>query len=408
MEYYIHKLKNGIKLIHKPSLSPVAHCGIIINTGARDESDSQLGMAHFIEHLIFKGTNKRKAHHILSRMEDVGGEINAYTTKEETCIQVSFFNNYYDRAFELISDMIFNSVFPDREIFKEKVVILDEINSYKDSPYEQLYDDFEEIIFKGNPVARNILGTEKSLNSYGRNDLLKFYQDNYPTNEMIVSSVGNVSLKIIVVYFEKYFSDISEKKRKIPRQQYDLSKYSPIKKKSVKNTYQAHCIIGNQAFGNLSEKRYALHLLNNLLGGPGMNSRLNMNLRERKGLAYNVESNYTTYSDTGIINIYFGTNKIDVDKCIKLTHGELKILRQKLLGTVQLARAKRQLIGQIAIGAESNESQMISNGRSLLLYNRIESLSEINNKIEAISAKQIRDVTNEIFNPDCLSYLIYE
>jgi len=307
MELFITKLENGIRLVHQPTSSPVSHCGVIVNTGSRDERDEQHGMAHFIEHLIFKGTRKRKAHHILSRMEDVGGDLNAYTTKEETCLHTTFYNNYYDRAFEIIADILFNSSFPANEIRKEKEVIIDEINSYKDSPIDQLYDDFEEQIFNSNSIARNILGQEKSLRSHTRNQLLAFYKDHYPTTEMIVSSVGSISPKRIKGYFEKHFSSIPPRSRVLERSGYNHKGYKSRRVNEEKNTYQAHCLMGNQAYSNRDEKRLTLHLLNNILCGMGMNSRLNVALREKRGLAYNVESNYTTYSDVGIINIYFGT-----------------------------------------------------------------------------------------------------
>jgi predicted Zn-dependent peptidase len=407
MEIYTHTLNNGIRLIHQSVNSPVAHCGILVNTGSRDELENQHGMAHFIEHVIFKGTRKRKAHHILSRMEDVGGEINAYTTKEETCVHTSFYNNYYSRAFELISDLVFNSVFPEKEINREREVILDEINSYKDSPYEEIYDDFEEQIFSNNPLARNILGNEDALKSYSRSMLLVFFSQNFPTNEMVISSVSGVPFNKVLSCFKKYFSDIPLKARLIPRVLYNPEKYTPLYQKKERSSYQSHCIIGNQAYSVFEEKRLVLHLLNNLLGGPGMNSRLNMTLREKKGLAYNIESNYSTYADAGIINIYFGTDKKNLDKCIDLTMRELKSLREKSLGTVQLLRAKKQLIGQIAIGAEINENQMFSIGRSYLLFNRVDTLEEITEKIESITAEELLEVANEIFDEKKLSQLIY-
>ncbi len=407
MEFLTHKLDNGIRLIHQPVNSPVAHAGIIMNTGSRDEMENQHGLAHFIEHLIFKGTKKRKAHHILSWIEDVGGEINAYTTKEETCIHTIFFNNYYSRTFELLSDIVFNSTFPEKEILREKEVIIDEINSYKDSPYEEIYDNFEELIFNTSSIARKILGSEESLNTYTRSDLVEFYQRNYPTDEMVIASVGSVPFNKIKECFIKCFSEIPGKARNSPRQKYDASLYIPQRQKTEHDTYQAHCLIGNQAYSIHGEKRLTLYLLNNLLGGPGMNSRLNMTLREKKGLAYNVESNYSTYSDTGIFHIYFGTDKKNLEKCIDLTYRELKKLREETLGSIQLSRAKKQMIGQIAIGAENNENQMLSIGRSLLLFDRVDTLKEITDKIERISRNELLDVANEIFDKDKLSYLVY-
>lgn len=408
MEYQTHELSNGIKLIHKQVQSPVAHCGLIINTGSRDEAEHEHGISHLIEHLIFKGTKKRKTYHILSRMEDVGGELNAYTSKEETCVYTTFFNNYYARAFELIRDIVFNSVFPAKEIGKEKEIIIDEINSYKDSPFELIFDDFEEIIFAGNSIARNILGTEKSLSKITSSEILHFYKNNYATNQMVIASVGNFSFRQIKSYFEKYFSDIANNSTKNPRIKYNSELYTPLFKTIEKETHQAHCIIGAPAYSFNNDRRLILHLLNNYIGGPTLNSKLNLILREKRGYAYNIESNYTSYSDTGIISIYFGTDRKDIKKSISLTRKELFRLSNTPLGSAQLSKAKKQLIGQIAISAENNENQMLSIGKSLLVYNKIDELPVISKKIEAITSKQIMEVANEIFNPERLSTLIYQ
>jgi predicted Zn-dependent peptidase len=340
-------------------------------------------------------------------MEDVGGEINAFTTKEETCIYTTFFNNYYQRAFELIADIIFHSTFPVKEIEKEKEVIFDEINSYKDSPVDQIYDDFEEQVFYPNSIGRNILGTESSLIGIDRNQLLKFYNSTYCTNEMVVSSAGKAPFKRIINYFEKHFSEIPSGNRIKKRIVYNSDQYIPGKKEELKKTHQVHCILGNLAYSNRDEKRFTLHLLNNILGGQGMNSRLNMALREKKGLAYNIESNYNTYSDIGLLHIYFGTDKADLKNCIKIIFREIKKLNNNRLGTLQLSRAKRQLIGQIAIASENFENQMLSNGRSILLFDSIDSLDTITQKINNITAEHLMEVSNEILDLDQLSSLVY-
>jgi len=407
MEFQTFTLPNGIQLIHKQIDSPVAHCGLIINTGSRDEEEQEHGLAHLIEHLIFKGTKKRKAYHILSRMEDVGGELNAYTTKEETCIHTTFFNNYYARAFELIRDITFNSVFPPKEIVKEKEVVIDEINSYKDSPFELIFDDFEELIFDGNPVARNILGTEASLQNINADSIKTFYQKNYPTTQMVVSSVGKYSFEKVKKYFITYFSDIPCRYPVNSRIIYDPNAYTPLYKQLVKDTHQAHCIVGIPAYSFNDPRRLALHLLNNYLGGPGLNSKLNLVLREKKGYAYNVESNYSSFSDTGVLCIYFGTDTKDLKKCLSITRRELNRFCTKTMGTTQLTRAKKQLTGQIAISAENNENQMLSIGKSQLVYNRVDDLETICRKIDGITAQQILEVANDIFNPEKLSTLIY-
>ncbi|MBE9511684.1 MAG: insulinase family protein, partial [Bacteroidetes bacterium] len=279
MEYQTYILSNGIKLIHKPVKSPVAHAGIIINTGSRDEQKEEHGIAHFIEHMIFKGTKKRKAFHILSRLEDVGGELNAYTSKEETCIYASFMKKDYQRAFELISDIVFNSSFPERELEKEKEVIIEEINSYLDQPGEQIFDDFEELIYKNAPIGRSILGTPEKLRKLSKNTLNRFIQQHYNTDQIIVCSVGNLSFPRLVKYFEKYFGNVPATYRTWQRKK--AGSYNPEIKIIDKDTYQSHCIIGNRAYDLNDKHRTDLFLLNNILGGQGLNSRLNLSLREK-------------------------------------------------------------------------------------------------------------------------------
>jgi len=403
--YELHTLSNGIRLIHKNSSGLVGHFGIIINTGSRDEDDDEQGMAHLIEHSIFKGTHKRKAYHILSRLEDVGGEMNAYTTKEETCIHASFLTNYYERTIELISDIVFNATFPETELAKEKEIVIDEINSYRDNPSELIYDEFEEQIFKDNSLGRSILGTKESLKRFTVKDIKKFLEKKYNTNEIVLSSVGNISFKKLVKLVEHYFGYLPTNNRNFKRQQFQ--NYNPTIKEQKKNTYQAHCIIGSAAYDYSHEDRLGLYLLNNLLGGPGMNSRLNLSLRERKGYTYNIESNYTPYSDTGVFNIYFGTDFNNLEKSIHLIHKELKELMEKKLGTLQLSKAKKQLIGQQAISAENLEGYMLAIGKSLLIFNYVETIEQINLKIEALSASKILEIANEIFHKDKQSILIY-
>jgi len=405
MEYNLHTLQNGIRLVHKPVNSSVAHAGLFINTGSRDENDHEHGIAHLIEHMLFKGTGKRKSFRILSRMEDVGGEINAYTTKEETVIHSTFFNEYYNRALELISDIAFNSRFPEKELIKEKEIILDEINSYKDSPSEYIFDEFEELIFDGNSIGRNILGSKKILKKIKPENIQAFISRNYSTSDMVVASVGNISFKKLKKIFETYFSHAGIKqKNSRPVTVYD---YKPFNIAKERNTYQAHCIMGNMAYRLKDKKRMPLYLLNNVLGGPGMNSRLNMALRERKGYAYSIDSIYTAYTDTGNITIYFGTDKAMLDKCISSIKQELKIIRTKPLSQQQLLKAKKQVMGHIAISAEINEHHMLSMGKSLMLFDTIESLEEINERINNVSSQQLMDVANEIFDPSEMSVLIY-
>lgn len=405
MEFQTHTFRNGIRIVHKTTDSPIAHCGIIINTGSRDEADNEHGMAHLVEHMLFKGTINRKAFHILNRMEDVGAEINAYTTKEDTCIHASFFCNYYERALELISDITFQSVFPEKEIEKEKDVIIDEIKSYRDSPSELIFDDFEEKIFDGNSIGRNILGEEKLLKTFTRDNILNFYKKNYFTNEIVISSVGKISFEKLVKLAEKYFGSISEKLRSKERTYNPV--YKPFNETVKKDTHQAHCVMGNIAYDTCDEKRFPLYLLNNLLGGPGLNSRLNMSLRERGGFAYNVDSTYSAYTDTGIINIYFGTDEQNLPKSLKMVMKELDDLKNKPLSKAQLAKAKRQLLGQIAISAQNDENLMLSIGKSILVLNKIDTLEETTERINSITSKQLQDAANEVFKKENISCLIY-
>lgn len=405
MEFEIHTFGNGIRLVHKRVDSPVAHCGVIIDTGSRDEEENDHGMAHLVEHMLFKGTSKRRAYHILSRMEDVGSEINAYTTKEETCIYSTFFKDYYSRALDLISDIIFNSTYPLKEFEKERDVIIDEINSCKDSPTEMIFDEFEENAFDGNSIGHSILGEEKYLKSFTRDDILRFVRNNYHTDEMVISSVGSIPFDKLVKLSERYFGNQPAKLQKKARTFND--KYKAFNKTVERKTYQVHCVMGNLAYNIRDEKRYALYLLNNLLGGPGLNSRLNMSLREKNGYAYNVDSTYHAYSDTGIINIYFGTDKTDLKKSIRTVDRELNRLKKQPLSRLQLLKAKKQLTGNIAISSEINENMMFSMGKSMLVFNQVDTLQMITEKIESMTSDLLTEVANEIFNPDKISYLIY-
>jgi len=399
-------LPNGIRIIHQQVESPAAHFGVILNTGSRDELKNEQGIAHFIEHIIFKGTKKRKAYHVLSRIEDVGGEINAYTTKEETAVYATFLAKYYSRSMELISDIIRNSSFPDREIEKEKEVIIEEINSYKDSPSELIFDDFDELLFAGHPIARNILGTPKLVKSFKRSDILRFIENNYHTDEMVLSSVGSIPFARFKLLAEKFFAEIPPKLRSHQRERF--TNYTPSVKRVKMKTYQNHCVIGNIAYNAQDDKRMGMILLNSILGGQSMNSRLNLSLRERNGMAYNVESSYTAYSDTGQFNVYFGTDKENLEKAIRLVKKEFKLIRDKRLGALQLSKAKKQLIGQIAISSENRDDLMLTLGKSYLLYNKVDSLPEIYQKIENITDSELLEIANEVLDENALSILIYE
>ena len=405
MNYNTHTLKNGIRLIHSPSEGSIAYFGMIINSGSKNEDENQHGLAHYLEHAIFKGTTKRRSFHILNRLENVGGDINAFTTKEETCVYTAFLKEHYSRAFELISDIVFNSIFPEKEIEKEKDVIIDEINSYKDNPSELIFDEFEDLIFKNQALGRNILGEANQIRKYTREDLIKFKEQNYTTDRIVIFSLGNISFKKFTNLSEKYFGHIPESKA--VNKQTPIVIYKPQKLILDKKFHQLHAMIGSTAYNVWDKRRTALSFLNNLLGGSSMNSRLSMALRERNGFVYDIESNYTSYTDMGVFNIYFGTEKEKFDKSVDLIYKEFKKLKENKLGILQLNRAKQQLIGQIAIGMDNKESVAYSLGRSYLLFNKVDSLQEITKKVNAISASQILEIANDILDEKKLSLLVY-
>ncbi|MFW6310448.1 MAG: M16 family metallopeptidase [Prolixibacteraceae bacterium] len=400
-----HTLSNGIRLIHKPTDSPVGHLGILINAGSRDEEEQEHGLAHFIEHSIFKGTKKRKAFHILSRIEDGGGELNAYTTKEETALYATFLVDFYDRTAELLSDILFNSIYPEKELQREKEVIYEEINSYKDSPSELIFDDFEEMVFHGHPIARNILGTRKNLMQFNREAIFRFIENNYHTDQMVIGSVGKIDFRHLVTLAEKYFGTAKTRCREIKRKRFD--DYVPGTKVMQKDTFQSHCVMGNLAFDFAHPKRIPMILLNNIIGGQAMNSRLNLALREKKGMAYNIESGYTAYSDTGLFSVYFGTDHENLDKATELVLKEFKRLREQKLGIMQLRKAQKQLIGQIAISTEHREDLMLAIAKSYLIYNKVDPLRVIFQKIEAVTAEDLMDVANIVLDEKQISRLIY-
>ena len=398
-------LRNGLRLIHHRVPGKAAYCGLLINAGSRDEREEETGIAHFIEHLIFKGTKKRKAYHILSRMEDVGGELNAYTTKEDTCIHATFMPVHYERALELFSDILFHSTFPEREMEKEKDVILDEINSYRDNPAELIFDDFEELLYEGYPIARNILGNAETLRRLDKNAITRFINRNYHPARMVISSVGDIPFDKLARIVERHFADYPAGTPDAGRVQ--PTRYNPRRLAINKNTHQGHCVIGNIAYDYTRPERAALSLLVNLLGGAGMNSRLNLNIRERHGLAYNIEASYTPYSDTGNCLVYFGCDKENIERCTELCLRELQRLHEQPLGPLQLKRARAQIIGQITISSENGENTMLANGKSFLVYDKIDTLEEAYAQINAITPETLASVAKEIFDVDKQTILVY-
>lgn len=405
MHYFSHTLPNGLRMVHLPMESPVSYCGFAVNAGTRDEQQEEFGLAHFVEHMLFKGTQKRKAWHILNRMENVGGELNAYTTKEETFVYSVFMEEHFSRAFELLTDLVFHSQFPAHEIEKEVDVILDEINSYEDNPSELIFDEFENLLFNGHALGHNILGEESSLLRFTSDTGKSFLRRFYVPENMVFFSMGRRDFKRIVKEVEAALSDIrmpmESRNRTIP------PFVQPYVRKVEKDTHQAHVLIGSRAYSMFHERRLPLFLLNNILGGPGMNSKLNLVLREKHGLVYNVESNISTYTDSGLASIYFGTDPKNLDKALRLVHKTLAALRDVKLTATQLAASKKQVIGQMGVSGDNREGMFLGLGKSFLHYNRYDALSDVFAKIEAITAEEILEVANEVFAPEQIFSLIY-
>lgn len=405
MQYITHQLSNGLRIIHMPMDSPVSYCGFGINAGARDEKSGEHGLAHFVEHMLFKGTNKRRSWHILNRMENVGGELNAFTTKEETFVYSIFMEEHYSRAFELLADLALNSVFPQHEIEKEKDVIRDEINSYEDSPSELIYDEFENLLFNGHALGHSILGDEKTLSAFDSSAGLSFVRRHYVPGNMVFFSMGRKDPGMIIRLVEEAFGRTDTSL--IPLNRVAPVDFSRQNRTLKKDTHQAHVILGNRSYSMYDRKRTALFLLNNMLGGPGMNSRLNVVLREKHGLAYTVESNIFTYTDAGMAVVYFGTDPKNLDRALALTMKTIsRLCENKLTGT-QLFAAKKQMIGQLGVGSDNKESLFLGLGKSFLHYGRYDSLPEVFAQINSLTAEELQDVANEIFDVNRLSCLIF-
>ena len=408
MEYEFKQavLKNGIRIIHKERPGEIAHLVLMVETGTRDELAHENGLAHFVEHTIFKGTQNRKAYHILSCLDNVGGDLNAFTTKEETCLQATFLKQHYKRSLDLFADIAFHSTFPENELAKEKEVILDEINSYLDSPSDEIYDLFEEMVFKGHPLSRNILGTTELVKGFKRQDILNFMAHNYSTDSMILASIGDISFhefeRLAMRYFGEQPAHLINKKREA------FKDYQPEKRIAKRNNHLSHCIIGGLAPEFCSPLRMPIVMLNNVLGGPAMSSRLGLNIREKYGFAYSIESQYTAYSDVGLINVYMGVDPDSLGKAIELVYKEIDKLCQQKLGTMQLQHAKQQLIGQVALSYESGMNELLSATRSLLMGEPIEYMDEIIRKVEAVTADDVLEVANRVFDRAQLSQIIFE
>lgn len=402
--FQVNTLENGIRVVHQVvDNSKIVHCGFILDIGSRDEKPHQVGMAHFWEHMAFKGTENRKAFHILNRLDSVGGELNAYTTKEKIYFHASVLEQHLERAIELLVDITFHSNFPERQIEKERQVILEEMAMYHDSPEDAIQDQFDELIFAGHPLGNNILGTQESLKAFERKDFLAFLDENIDTEKTAFSIVGNVSERKIARLVDKYIRQIPAKSK--ARERIIFQNYTPKTMHISREVSQAQCAIGTTAFPIHHRKRLPFFMLVNILGGPGMNTRLNMALREKHGFVYAIDAGYHPFTDTALFSIFFGTDPRQLNRSINLVKKELQKLQRNPLGSLQLHVAKEQLMGQMAMAEENNMNFMTMLGRSLLDKDDIESLDEIFRQIKHIKPIELMDLANEIWAEDRLSIM---
>ena len=414
MKYNTYTLDNGLRIIHLPSDSQVVYCGYQINAGTRNEEPGEEGLAHFCEHVTFKGTERRKAWHILNCLESVGGDLNAYTNKEGTVYYSAILKEHIARAVDLLSDIVFHSVYPQAEIDKEVEVICDEIESYNDSPAELIYDEFENILFKGSPLGHNILGTAEQVRAFKTEDALRFTQKLYRPDNAIFFAYGDIDFKKLVKLVGRALADDDSVEPE------NYPSVGPEEHPSVgkeiagqtivmqKNTHQAHVMIGTRAYDVNDDRRMPLYLLNNMLGGPGMNAKLNLALREHNGLVYTVESTMVAYGDTGTWSIYFGCDEHDVKRCLRLVRKELDKFMQKPLSDAQLKAAKKQIKGQIGVACDNRENFALDFGKSFLHYGWEKNVDRLYEQVDEITAAQIQAVAQELFDKDRLTTLIFK
>ena len=434
MKYNTYTLDNGLRIIHLPSDSQVVYCGYQINAGTRNEEPGEEGLAHFCEHVTFKGTERRKAWHILNCLESVGGDLNAYTNKEGTVYYSAILKEHIGRAVDLLSDIVFHSVYPQAEIDKEVEVICDEIESYNDSPAELIYDEFENILFKGSPLGHNILGTAEQVRAFKTEDALRFTRKLYRPDNAIFFAYGDIDFKKLVKLLktlnfehgtlnfmnsttsetpaaEMEAGDANHKVQSSKFKVQSKEVQSKVAGQTIvmqKNTHQAHVMIGTRAYNVNDDRRMPLYLLNNMLGGPGMNAKLNLALREHNGLVYTVESTMVSYGDTGTWSIYFGCDEHDVKRCLRLVRKELDKFMQKPLSDAQLKAAKKQIKGQIGVACDNRENFALDFGKSFLHYGWEKNVDRLYEQVDEITAAQIQAVAQELFDKDRLTTLIFK
>lgn len=416
MKYNTYTLDNGLRIIHLPSDSKVVYCGYQINAGTRDEEPGEEGLAHFCEHVTFKGTERRKAWHILNCLESVGGDLNAYTNKEGTVYYAAILKEHIARAVDLLSDIVFHSTYPQQEIDKEVEVICDEIESYNDSPAELIYDEFENILFKGNSLGHNILGTAEQVRQFTTEDALRFTRKLYRPDNAVFFAYGDIDFKKLVTLLKR---SVGSEELRVKNEEFNSREEERMKGEESnspkgqtivmeKHTHQAHVMIGTQAYDVHDDRRMPLYLLNNILGGPGMNAKLNLALREHNGLVYTVESTMVAYGDTGTWSIYFGCDEHDVKRCLRLVRKELDKFMEKPLSDAQLRAAKKQIKGQIGVACDNRENFALDFGKSFLHYGWEKNVDRLYEQVDEITAQQIQSVAQELFDEHRLTTLIFK
>ena len=424
--YHYHTLDNGIRIIFRPTTSIVTHAGVYIGVGSRNEQGSEEGIAHFIEHSIFKGTEHRRSYHIRNRIDGVGGELDAFTTKEETCVYASALSEHLERCLELFADILFHSTFPQHEIEKEKDVVIEEINLYRDSPAELIYDEFEERFFGSHPLAHNILGTKRNVRHFTSDMLTRYVCSHYTPDRMVVAVVGNVEFKRLIHLCERYFGVENARMREcenvgiantvkqlsnntITQSELSVSSDTPAFNVSVhKHTHQVHMLVGGAAPTLFDNQKTAFTLLNNILGGPAMNSRLNVAVREKEGFCYTIESQYVPFTDAGLFYIYAGVDSGASERATQLIHAQLRQLCEVPLTPQQLHAAQTQFIGQMAITNDSGLNEMQSIGKAYLNFDHVDTLDEMNRDILALTPADIQSVAQQYFREETLSRLYYK
>ena len=416
MKYNTYTLDNGLRIIHLPSDSKVVYCGYQINAGTRDEEPGEEGLAHFCEHVTFKGTERRKAWHILNCLESVGGDLNAYTNKEGTVYYAAILKEHIAKAVDLLSDIVFHSTYPQQEIDKEVEVICDEIESYNDSPAELIYDEFENILFKGNSLGHNILGTAEQVRQFTTEDALRFTRKLYRPDNAVFFAYGDIDFKKLVTLLKR---SVGSEELRVKNEEFNSREEERMKGEESnspegqtivmeKHTHQAHVMIGTQAYDVHDDRRMPLYLLNNILGGPGMNAKLNLALREHNGLVYTVESTMVAYGDTGTWSIYFGCDEHDVKRCLRLVRKELDRFMEKPLSDAQLRAAKKQIKGQIGVACDNRENFALDFGKSFLHYGWEKNVDRLYEQVDEITAQQMQAVAQELFDEHRLTTLIFK